>query len=47
MLAATGREPHTDDLGLETVGLKPGRWLDVDGVCQVTSVDGGRLYAGL
>ena len=31
VLAATGREPHTDDLGLETVGLKPGGWLDVDG----------------
>jgi dihydrolipoamide dehydrogenase len=45
VLAATGREPHTDDLGLETVGLKPGAWLDVDGVCQVTSVDGGWLYA--
>ncbi len=45
VLAATGREPHTDDLGLETVGLKPGGWLDVDGVGQVTSVDGGWLYA--
>ncbi len=45
VLAATGREPHTDDLGLETVGLKPGGWLDVDGVCQVTSVDSGWLYA--
>jgi len=45
VLAATGREPHTHDLGLETVGLKPGGWLDVDGVCQVTSVDGGWLYA--
>jgi pyruvate/2-oxoglutarate dehydrogenase complex dihydrolipoamide dehydrogenase (E3) component len=45
VLTATGREPHTDDLGLETVGLKPGGWLDVDGVCQVTSVDGGWLYA--
>jgi pyruvate/2-oxoglutarate dehydrogenase complex dihydrolipoamide dehydrogenase (E3) component len=45
VLTATGREPHTDDLGLETVGLKPGEWLDVDGVCQVTSVDGGWLYA--
>ena len=45
VLTATGREPHTDDLGLETVGLKPGAWLDVDGVCQVTSIDGGWLYA--
>ncbi|MFE9835690.1 dihydrolipoyl dehydrogenase family protein [Streptomyces sp. NPDC005551] len=30
ILFATGRVPHTDDLGLETVGLEPGSWLPVD-----------------
>ncbi len=45
LLAAAGRRPKTDDLGLETVGLRPGSWLDVDDTCQVTAVDGGWLYA--
>jgi dihydrolipoamide dehydrogenase len=45
VLAATGRTPRTDDLGLETVGLKPGSWLDVDGTLRVKGVDGGWLYA--
>ncbi|MFF2275009.1 dihydrolipoyl dehydrogenase family protein [Agromyces sp. NPDC058126] len=30
VLVATGRRPRTDGLGLETVGLAPGDWLDVD-----------------
>ncbi|MFE9309007.1 dihydrolipoyl dehydrogenase family protein [Streptomyces sp. NPDC006706] len=30
ILFATGRAPHTDDIGLETVGLEPGSWLPVD-----------------
>lgn len=30
ILFATGRVPHTDDIGLDTVGLAPGSWLDVD-----------------
>jgi pyruvate/2-oxoglutarate dehydrogenase complex dihydrolipoamide dehydrogenase (E3) component len=30
LLAAVGRRPHTDDLGLETVGLAPGRPVEVD-----------------
>ncbi|TFC05802.1 dihydrolipoyl dehydrogenase family protein [Cryobacterium mannosilyticum] len=30
VLVATGRVPHTGDLGLETVGLTPGDWLTVD-----------------
>jgi dihydrolipoamide dehydrogenase len=45
LLAAAGRLPQTADLGLETVGLKPGGWLDVDDTCQVTAVGGGWLYA--
>src|SRR5436190_4308925 len=30
LLVAIGRRPHTDDLGLETVGLQPGREIEVD-----------------
>ncbi|MET9584866.1 NAD(P)/FAD-dependent oxidoreductase [Streptomyces sp. NPDC006539] len=35
ILFATGRAPRTDDLGLETVALKPGSWLPVDDSCRV------------
>jgi len=45
VLAATGRAPRTDDIGLESVGLTPGSWLDVDDTMRVTAVDGGWLYA--
>ena len=30
ILVAVGRRPHTDDLGLETVGLEPGKSIEVD-----------------
>ena len=30
LLVAVGRRPHTAELGLETVGLEPGRSIDVD-----------------
>jgi dihydrolipoamide dehydrogenase len=30
VLVATGRIPHTGDLGLENIGLTPGEWLHVD-----------------
>lgn len=43
ILFATGRAPRTDDLGLETVGLKPGSWLTVDDSCRVQDTDW--LYA--
>jgi pyruvate/2-oxoglutarate dehydrogenase complex dihydrolipoamide dehydrogenase (E3) component len=45
VLFATGRVPLTDFIGLETVGLTPGIWLDVDDTCRVTAIDGGWLYA--
>ncbi|MFD8545765.1 dihydrolipoyl dehydrogenase family protein [Streptomyces sp. NPDC059649] len=44
LLIATGRAPRTDDLGLETIGLTPGSWFDVDDSCRVTGVTGGWLY---
>ncbi|MDQ4037377.1 MAG: NAD(P)/FAD-dependent oxidoreductase [Actinomycetota bacterium] len=45
VLVATGRTADTSDLGLETIGLKPGDSLEVDDTCRVTGVDGGWLYA--
>ena len=44
LLIATGRAPRTDDLGLETVGLEPGGWLDVDDSCRVAGLPDGWLY---
>ncbi|ORB73669.1 dihydrolipoyl dehydrogenase family protein [Mycobacterium scrofulaceum] len=45
VLFATGRTPLTDDIGLETIGLTPGSWLDVDDTCRVRAVEDGWLYA--
>ncbi len=45
VLFATGRAPNSDDIGLQTVGLTPGSWLDVDDTCRVKAVEGGWLYA--
>lgn len=45
VLVATGRAPRTADIGMETVGLTPGTWLDVDDACEVTAVAGHWLYA--
>jgi dihydrolipoamide dehydrogenase len=43
ILFATGRAPRTDDLGLDTVGLEPGSWLQVDDSLRVTGSEW--LYA--
>ncbi|MEU3859546.1 NAD(P)/FAD-dependent oxidoreductase [Streptomyces sp. NPDC028722] len=43
ILFATGRLPQTDDLGLDSIGLRPGSWLDVDDSLRVTGTDW--LYA--
>jgi pyruvate/2-oxoglutarate dehydrogenase complex dihydrolipoamide dehydrogenase (E3) component len=45
ILFATGRTPLTGDIGLETVGLTPGSWLDIDDTCRVKAVEEGWLYA--
>jgi dihydrolipoamide dehydrogenase len=45
VLFATGRAPLTDDIGLDTIGLTPSSWLDVDDTCRVRAVDDGWLYA--
>ncbi|MFF4534835.1 dihydrolipoyl dehydrogenase family protein [Streptomyces aureus] len=43
ILFATGRVPHTDDVGLETVGLEPGGWIEVDDSLRAVGSDW--LYA--
>ncbi len=45
LLVATGRRPRTADVGLDTVGLQPGKPLDVDDSGLVTGVAGQWLYA--
>jgi len=45
LLVAAGRRPHSDDLGLETVGLSPGGYLTVDDQLCVEGVEGNWLYA--
>jgi pyruvate/2-oxoglutarate dehydrogenase complex dihydrolipoamide dehydrogenase (E3) component len=45
IVVAAGRRPNTGDLGLESVGLEPGRPIDTDDQLRATGVDGGWLYA--
>ena len=49
VLVATGRTPRTQDLGVETVGLTPGEWVDVDDTLLVQGTSpalaGDWLYA--
>ena len=45
VLFATGRRPLTDDIGLQTVGLEPGSWLEVDDTCAVRAIGDRWLYA--
>ncbi|MBV9293196.1 MAG: NAD(P)/FAD-dependent oxidoreductase, partial [Frankiales bacterium] len=45
LLVAVGRRPHTADIGLETVGLEPGRAVEVDDQLRATGVPGGWLFS--
>jgi pyruvate/2-oxoglutarate dehydrogenase complex dihydrolipoamide dehydrogenase (E3) component len=45
ILVAVGRRPATADLGLDSVGLEPGRAVAVDDRLRAAGVDGGWLYA--
>ncbi len=45
ILVAVGRRPLTGDIGIETVGLEPGRYIDVDNRMRARGVDGEWLYA--
>ena len=43
VLVATGRTPRTGDIGLDTVGIAPGKWLETDDTMLVRGFDW--LYA--
>ncbi|WP_395106452.1 dihydrolipoyl dehydrogenase family protein [Actinomadura sp. SCN-SB] len=45
IVVATGRAPRTEDIGLETVGLKGGGPVEVDDHLTATGVEGRWLYA--
>jgi dihydrolipoamide dehydrogenase len=45
ILVAVGRRPSTADLGVDTVGLEPGRFITVDDHLRAVGVPGGWLYA--
>ncbi|HEX2072696.1 MAG TPA: NAD(P)/FAD-dependent oxidoreductase [Geodermatophilus sp.] len=45
ILVAVGRRPRTEDLGLEVVGLTPGRPVEVDDRMRAVGVPGGWLFA--
>jgi dihydrolipoamide dehydrogenase len=45
LLVGVGRRPNTADLGLEAVGLEPGRAVEVDDVLRAVGVEGSWLYA--
>jgi pyruvate/2-oxoglutarate dehydrogenase complex dihydrolipoamide dehydrogenase (E3) component len=44
ILVAVGRRGNTNDVGFDTVGLEPGRFLPVDDRLRATGVDGDWLY---
>ena len=45
LVVAAGRRPATADLGLDVIGLEPGRYIDVDDQLRATAITGGWLYA--
>lgn len=45
IVVAAGRRPGTADIGLESIGLEPGKYIQVDDHLQAKGVDGGWLYA--
>jgi dihydrolipoamide dehydrogenase len=45
ILVAVGRRPSTADLGLDTVGLEPGRYVEVDHHLRAVGVPAGWLFA--
>jgi dihydrolipoamide dehydrogenase len=45
LLVAVGRRPNTTDIGLDSIGLEPGGFLEVDDRLRVTAAAGEWLYA--
>jgi pyruvate/2-oxoglutarate dehydrogenase complex dihydrolipoamide dehydrogenase (E3) component len=44
ILVAVGRRANTNDVGFDTVGLEPGKFLSVDDRLRATGIDGDWLY---
>ena len=45
LVVAVGRAPNTSEIGLETIGLESGKFIDVDDHLVATGVSAGWLYA--
>jgi pyruvate/2-oxoglutarate dehydrogenase complex dihydrolipoamide dehydrogenase (E3) component len=45
ILISVGRRPRTDDIGLDSIGLEPGQYIEVDDHLVAKGVSGGWLYA--
>jgi len=45
ILVSVGRRPATEDIGMDTVGLEPGKSIAVDDQLRAQGVDGAWLYA--
>jgi dihydrolipoamide dehydrogenase len=45
LAVAAGRRPRSADVGLDVVGLRPGRYVEVDDALTVTGAPGDWLYA--
>lgn len=45
LLVAVGRQPNTGEIGLDSIGLEPGEFIEVDNDLLATGVDGDWLYA--
>lgn len=45
LLVAVGRSPNTWDMGLETVGIRPGTFIEVDDQLRAKAITDGWLYA--
>ncbi|MCH7733968.1 MAG: NAD(P)/FAD-dependent oxidoreductase [Chloroflexi bacterium] len=45
ILISIGRKANTEDIGLESIGLEPGRYIEVDDYLKAAGVDGDWLYA--
>jgi len=45
LLVSTGRQPRTSGIGLDSLGIEAGHYLQTDDTCRVTAVDGDWLYA--
>ncbi len=45
ILVAVGRKPLTSDIGLDTIGLEPGKYIEVDDELRAVGANSGWLYS--